>query len=229
MTATTTKTAHAARAVAAGSQSTTILKASEALFEAGGKKVLNETLRSGLREGVEEVARAGLAEVAPKAVADLLIEGSKQLTVESGKAGGKAAAGQIATTAARSGATEVARTTGKEVAKEVTRTAGKEAAKAAGKEVAKGIGRAAAVGGVLDGDIGTAEAVHKYRKGELDGGEAALHAVKETATGAAASGAGVAVVAAVVAFTGPVGWAAALAIGGGTSIAAKLGLNSLFG
>ncbi len=225
MSATTSKNINTARVYVTASQAAKIIRASEVLFEAGGKQLINETLHTTVREGVEEVAKAVLSEAAPQILVDTASQGMKQLTLETTKTAGKAATKQVASTAAKQTATEVAKTAGKETAKAVT----KEASKTAMKEVAKGIGRAAALGGAIDAVVGTAEAIYKYNKGEMDGEEAALHAVKETATGAMASGAGVAAVALVVACTGPVGWAGTLVIAGGTSVAAKLGFNSFFG
>ena len=123
------------------------------------------------------------------------------------------------------GAGHVARAAGAQL----SRAGGRELLKVSAKQVAKGMARAATVGAVLDGCVGAGEAIYKVSKGEMAPRNAWRHVAKEAGTGAAATAAGVGLVAAVVTLVGPVGAAATVVIAGGGSVAAKVGLNAIVG
>ncbi len=200
MTYTTDETANTLRATIAGSQATTILPASEVLFEAGGRLFLDEPARQAIRSGAEVGARRALGDIVPRIVVDVGAE-------------------------AVPAAATLAQETAGQVVKTTTRETARAAARVAAGQVLRGVGRAAALGGAMDAVIGGAEATIRYRRGDLDRRSAARHVARETATGALASGAGVAAVAGVVALTGPIGALSAAAVAGGTAIAAKLALS----
>jgi hypothetical protein len=94
-------------------------------------------------------------------------------------------------------------------------------ARVAGKEILKGATKAAGIGLVLDGAIAGVEAIGAVRDGSLDRREAAKYVVKEAATGAVATGAGVLLGAGLVALTGGVAAPVVFAVAAVGSIGAK--------
>jgi hypothetical protein len=87
------------------------------------------------------------------------------------------------------------------------------AARMAAKEVLKGAGRAGGFGLVVDGAVASLDAVVAIRDGSMDKKSASLHVMKEAATGALATGAGVLLGAGMVALTGGAAGTLVFAIG----------------
>jgi len=106
-----------------------------------------------------------------------------------------------------------------------TAAVAKGTARAAVREIAKGAGKAAGIGFVVDGAFATVESVVRVRAGTMDKNEAVSHVVKEAATGAAATGAGVLLGAGLVALTGGVAAPVVFAVGALGSIGAKRALR----
>lgn len=200
------------RAKIAGSQAVAVQAAAETLFETGGRKLLAEGTQQTIREFAEQSAKATLGSLAPQA----LSSASKVMTA------GTARVAEMA---------EVAASSTKALSRAIAGEAGplvvREAAKTAAKEVLKGVGKAAGVGLVVDGVFGGIQAATAYRKGEMTGKQAAVHTTKEAATGALATGAGVALAAGVVALTGGIAAPVVFVIGAGGAIGAKHGLRRL--
>ncbi len=103
----------------------------------------------------------------------------------------------------------------------ITRGAVRGAAATAARQIGRAAGRAAALGFVLDGGIAAVDAVRRVRRGEASRGQAAKHVAREAVAGAVATGAGVLAVSAVVALTGGIGAPAAFFLGAGASMSAK--------
>ena len=196
--------AHKMRAGVAGAESVACKAAAEILFETGGKKILTEASKDMLRSSVVEGTEKVLSTVAPEL--------------------GRKAAGVIG----KGGAKTLAKTAGETAVCESGKAVARESAKAASRTILRSAGRAAGLGAIIDGGFGLAEGVYRYSKGEMDAGEACIHAGKEAGKGAAASVAGVALAAGVVALTGGLAVPLVFSIGAGTSIAAKIGLDRLF-
>ena len=78
---------------------------------------------------------------------------------------------------------------------------------------------------MVDGAFATVESVVRVRAGTMDKNEAVSHVVKEAATGAAATGAGVLLGAGLVALTGGVAAPVVFAVGALGSIGAKRALR----
>jgi hypothetical protein len=238
----------AIRANVAGSQAVAVHVAAEQLFHAGGKELLAEGSRQAVRELAERSAKATLAVIAPqaflavpKAVATAA-EAAGAAASTAGSTLGTAAstAGSVASAAASAaesvaGAAASAAETVTSAAQAITRAIGGEAApliarevtKTAAKEVLKGVGRAAGIGFVIDGVFGGVKAALAYKNGEMTRKEAAIHTGKEAATGALATGAGVALVAGLVAVTGAVTAPLAFVVAAGAAIGTKHGLRRL--
>jgi hypothetical protein len=158
-------------AIIAGGRAAHVMSPSAALFEAGGRLVLDE----GTKTLVRTAAQRGAEHAFGYAGGPLL--GPATITRLPG----------MLTTAV-----------------DVASTAGPLAVRAAAKEVLKGAGRASGFGFAIDGAIASVEALVAVRDGTMDRRGAALHAAREAATGAASTGAGVLLGAAVVALTGRV-------------------------
>ena len=173
--------------------------AAQALYEAGGKRVLAEAVQSAVRKACTRGALDVVSVMAPT----ILIEGVsettaaampsvlRQLTV----ATGKAAAG--------------------------------ETARMAGKQILRGAVRVGGVGMLIDGAFGVVAGIRGYRGGTMTGKQAALHTATEAGTGAVSSATGVALAAGVIALTGTLAAPAVIAIGAGGALATKLGLGRL--
>lgn len=210
---TTRSEANALRAAAAATGAIACHEAATAMFEAGGKELIHEAGQKLLREGAEQACKRVLETSAPQVLAKAAEEAAKQI--------GSTAAKEVATSTATQAATQVTTTVARE-AVELT-------AKQVTGQVLKSVGGAMGIGAVVDGAFASAEAAHGLWTGKMGAGDAAIHVVKESATGAAATGVGVAAGIALVALTGPVSVPLLIVISGGTSLAAKFGLKSLFG
>lgn len=198
----------ALRSRVAGVEAVAVLTAAGALFRAGGHRVLP----AGAREVVQEVtgqAAQRFVAAAPK----MMLAGTAAAPASAAATGLGASAAPALARAATSMAPEGALLARGALAKTVAR--------AAGREVAKGVGRAAAVGLVLDGVIGGAEAIVAYRRGRITRREAYVHTATEALTGAAATGAGVALAAGAVAVTGGLGAPVVFAVAAAGAIGTK--------
>lgn len=196
----------------AGSGAVAVREAAEMLFAMGGRKLLSEGTRAGLRSAVVKNSTLIVDALAPglshgareasKLVAEQGVQQTGALVVEaSAKRAGRAAL----TRGVPAAATALA----------------EETAKAAGREVLKGAGKAAGIGFVIDGAIGAYEGISAVRRGEMTRNDAIAHTAKEASTGAVATGVGVLLAAGLVAVTGGVAAPVAFAVGAGGAIGAK--------
>jgi hypothetical protein len=201
--ATTSSKINAIRASIAARHALTITGAAGQMFGAAGSRLLGAATRASLAGTVLLRSATPLRQVT-----ELLSEG--------------VAAAELSGAATAANAGRVA-------GGQLTRGAGRQLLKTSAKQVAKGMARAAAVGAVVDGVVGAGEALYKISKGEMAPRNAWRHIAKETGTGAAATAAGVGLVAAVVTLVGPIGAGTTVVLAGGGSVATKLGLNAIVG
>ncbi len=197
---TTGRVVNGLRGQIVASEVAAVTSAAETLFQEVGQHLLSETSRQTLRSAAEEGATQMLEHAAPGLLTQAAGGAAKTLPKAVSSAG-----------------------------RDLARATSREVVKAASKEVLKGAGRAAGLGFVLDGAVAAVEAVHGYQTGQLNGGEACTHVVREASTGAVASGGGVLVAAGLVALTGGTAALPLAAVAVGSSIGIKLGLKSLFG
>lgn len=190
----------ALRAVVAGGGAAGVIHSSLALFEAGGKAILDESSKRVVRQVAERGANAALA-----AVSHPLFLPAKAIVENPA-----AALGRSGVSAARAIGSSGA-----------ARVVGKTALRFAGKEVLKSAGRAAGIGLAIDGAFAGIEAIVAVRNGTMDRKEATRHVVTEAATGAVATGAGVLLGAGLVALTGGVAAPVVFAVGALGSIGTK--------
>src|SRR5207249_11367365 len=111
------------RTVCVASEAVSIRAAAEVLFETGGKRILSEVSRQGLRRGVENACEEVLTALRSELLTGEVLQAIEKIGAE---AAGPGARDVLAFTA-RQGLSSGAR----------------EAARAAAKQVARGIGRAA--------------------------------------------------------------------------------------
>lgn len=188
-------------ATVAGAGAVAVKLSAEFLFEVGGRKILTESAKQTLRQAVAGTAKGMLDTALPGGLGELAHEGVRKLSM----------------------ATE-ALATSSVPARAITYVGGKASrrlALSATSNILKGATKAAGVGLVVDGVIGGIEATRAYRKGEMTKREAAAHVAKEAATGAVATGMGVAVAAGLVAVTGGLASPLVFAVGAGASMGAK--------
>ena len=95
-------------------------------------------------------------------------------------------------------------------------------------EIARLCGRAGVAGAVVDGSMGTVQAVKAVREGKLDNAGAAKHIAAEAGCGFVTSSAGTAGTVAVYMITGSMG-PAALVLGMGASIGSRWAYRKLIG
>jgi len=186
----------------AGQGALGVQHAAQALYEAGGKRLLHE----GLQAGVQRLCTRASLETMTVLAPTLLASG-----VASGVAESVAAAvppGLRALTVA-------------------TGAAAVQTVRAASAQVLRGALRAGGVGLVIDGAIGAVSGLWAYRRGTMTGKQACMHTVREAGTGAVATATGVALAAGVIALTGTLAAPTVLAIGAGGALASKLGLTRL--
>ena len=74
-----------------------------------------------------------------------------------------------------------------------------QGARAAGRQILRGVSTAAAAGAVIDGGVALVQAIKRVRAGSMTRKEAATHVAREASTGAAATAAGTAAAAMLVA------------------------------
>jgi hypothetical protein len=99
----------------------------------------------------------------------------------------------------------------------------------AGRQLLRGVTAAAGAGALIDGGWALASAVRRMRAGKMTGRQAAVHVVREAGKGAAATAAGTAAAALLVALTGGVAAPAVFVVGGAASLGAKMGLDAWLG
>lgn len=187
---------NALRAVVAGKGAARVIASSVALFEAGGKHVLDEGARSMVRAAAEKGAESALAMAAGPLLgpAAMLAKRPVAMLAQSAKA---------------------------------ARTVAPIAARTAGRELMKGAGKAAGVGFVIDGAVAGVEAVVAMRNGSMTQERAVRYVVREAATGALATGAGVLLGASLVALTGGIAAPVVFAVGALGATGAKRLLRRL--
>lgn len=182
----------------AGQGALGVQQAAQALYAAGGKRLLHE----GLQAGVQRLCTRGALDTVTLLAPTLLVEG--------------AAEAAAAAVPSRLRALTVA-----------TGTATAQTARAAGAQVLRGALRAGGVGLVIDGALGAVSGLWAYRHGTMTGKEACVHTATEAGTGAVSTATGVALAAGVIALTGGLAAPTVLAIGAGGALATKLGLTRL--
>jgi hypothetical protein len=181
----------ALRSAIAGTAGASLRDAAEALFEAGGRKVLPLAVQRAVRSTVEQEA------------ARLLTAGG--LLQQSASAAGRIAEG---------GAGAV-------------RATALQGARAAGRQILRSVGSAAAAGALVDGGWATVQAVARVRSGSMSQRDAVVHVAQEAGTGAAATAAGAATAALLVAMTGGVAAPAVFMVAAAATLGAKMGLDAL--
>ncbi len=199
------KTSHQYSATLAGAAAVSLGPAGKVLYEAGGRKIVNQGGRRALEWFIEEIGRAGLVRAAPRLATQVFEETATQVV-------------STGSVLARSGA---------DVVRSVRAgfpAASSSGARAAVGQVAAGVGRAAGVGVVIDGTFGAVEAARQYRTGDMDGGQACRHVAKEAGTGAAASAVGVVAGVTAVAVVGTLSAPAVFTVGFLGAVGTKLGL-----
>lgn len=95
--------------------------------------------------------------------------------------------------------------------------------------IGAGVGRGMVGGGVLDGVVGGAVGAWRWSTGEWTGQQAAQHTAREAVSGAVGAGAGVAVAALAVLFTGGLATPVLIAVSTTTSMAAKAAVRERLG
>lgn len=182
----------------AGQAALGVQHAAQALYEAGGKRLLGQTLQA----GVQRICTRGALDTITVLAPTLLVEGAAE------------AAASAVPPALR--ALTVA-----------TGTAAVQTAKAAGAQVLRGALRAGGVGLVIDGALGAVTGLWAYRRGSMTGKQVCMHTMTEAGTGAMSTATGVALAAGVIALTGGLAAPTVLAIGAGGALATKLGLTRM--
>jgi hypothetical protein len=178
----------ALRGAIAGSRGVSLRTTALTLFEAGGRRVLPESVQRAVRGAVESEASkvllgAGLLEPGASPVVRLLEGGTARVVAVEG-------------------------------------------ARAASRQILRTVGAAAGAGAVVDGGWALVQAVRGIRRGALTRREAVLHVAREAGTGAAATAAGTAAAALLVAVTGGVAAPAIFMVGAAASLGAKVGLDA---
>jgi len=181
----------------AGQGALGVQHAAQALYEAGGKRLLSD----GVQAGVRRICTRGALDTITVLAPTLLVAGAAE-------------AGMSATPGLRALTLSVG-------------TAATQTARAAGAQVLRGALRAGGVGLVLDGAFGAVAGLRAYRRGAMSGREVCVHTVTEAGTGAVSTATGVALAAGVIALTGALAAPTVLAIGAGGALATKLGLTRL--
>jgi hypothetical protein len=187
----------------AGQGALGVQHAAQALYEAGGKRLLGESLQA----GVQRICTRGALDTITVLAPTLLVEGAAS-----------AAAASAAASAIPPGLRALTVATG---------TAAVHTARAAGAQVLRGALRAGGVGLVIDGALGAVSGLWAYRRGSMTGKQVCMHTVTEAGTGAVSTATGVALAAGVIALTGALAAPTVLAIGAGGALATKLGLTRL--
>ncbi len=181
----------------AGQGALGVQHAAQALYEAGGKRLLHEGLQAGVQRMCTRASLETITVLAPT----LLVEGMAE--------GAAAVPSGLRALTVATGAAAV------------------QTARAAGAQVLRGALRAGGVGLVIDGAVGAVSGLWAYRRGTMTGKQACLHTVREAGTGAVSTATGVALAAGVIALTGTLAAPTVLAIGAGGALASKLGLTRL--
>ena len=181
------------RGAAAGAEAIAARGAAQALFEAGGRRVLPATVQHAVRTAVESQS------------ARLLTADAGKRLLESGVAA--AALGESS----------------------VVRTLAAQSVRRAGRQLLRGVTAAAGAGALIDGGWALVSAAKRMRAGTMSGRQAALHVAREAGTGAAATAAGTAAAALLVALTGGIAAPAVFVVGGAASLGAKMGLDAWLG
>lgn len=181
----------------AGQGALGVQHAAQALYEGGGKDLLDSTLQAGVRRLCTRGARGAVSVLAPTLLSEGAAEAAtavppmlRALTVSAGTITG-------------------------------------QTARAAGAQVLRGALRSGGVGLVIDGAIGAVTGALAYRRGSMTGKQACVHTAIEAGTGAVSTATGVALAAGVIALTGALAAPTVLVIGAGGALATKLGLGRL--
>jgi hypothetical protein len=183
----------------AGQGALGVQHAAQALYDAGGKRLLATSLQEGVRRACTRGAVDTVTVLAPT----LLIDGAAE------------AAASAVPPMLRALTVSASAVTG-------------QTARAAGAQVLRGAMRSGGVGLVIDGAIGAVTSALAYRRGTMTGKQACVHTAIEAGTGAVSTATGVALAAGVIALTGTLAAPTVLAIGAGGALATKLGLVRLF-
>lgn len=172
--------------------------AAQALYEAGGNRLLAGAVQTAVRRACTRGALDVVTLMAPT----LLIEGVSETA---------AAAVPSVLRQLQVGSAAVAAGT----------------ARVATGQILRGAMRVGGVGLLIDGAFGAFTGVRAYRRGTMTGKQAALHTATEAGTGAVSTATGVALAAGVIALTGGLAGPAVMAIGAGGALVTKLGLGRL--
>lgn len=164
-------------AFVAGREAVARQGAALALYEAGGKRLLSDSARETLREGLDRGVRSMLG----SSIVDLF--------VDAGVRSAKRLAGSAGTDLVQAGGAALAK-------------GARGTALTATRSIGAGMGRAAGAALVIDGAVGAVDAVRKLRRGEIGRRQALGHVCRCAAKGAVASAAGVGLGAAAVVLTG---------------------------
>jgi hypothetical protein len=111
----------------------------------------------------------------------------------------------------------------------VLRAVAGQTVRRAARQLLRGVSAAAGAGALIDGGWALASAVRRMRAGKMTGRQAAVHVVREAGKGAAATAAGTAAAALLVALTGGIAAPAVFVVGGAASLGAKIGLDAWLG
>ena len=182
----------------AGQGALGVQHAAQALYEAGGKRLLGQSLQA----GVQKICTRGALDTITVLAPTLLVAGAAE-------AAAVALPARLRALTVAAGAATV------------------QTARAAGAQVLRGALRAGGAGLVIDGALGAVSGLWAYRRGSMTGKQACVHTVTEAGTGAVSTATGVALAAGVIALTGVLAAPTVLAIGAGGALATKLGLTRL--
>jgi hypothetical protein len=207
----------AIRSGVAGAQGVASRGAAQALFHAGGRRVLPELVQRAVRGAVEREASR-------------LMAGFGLLERGAASAAASTTASTAASTAASTTASTTASTAASTAASAVPGTAMRavaaQGARAAGREILRGVTVAAGAGALIDGGWALVQAVRGVRRGTMSRKQAAVHVAREATTGAAATAAGTAAAALLVVVTGGVAAPAVFFVGAAATLSAKAGLDA---
>ncbi|HEY8041023.1 MAG TPA: hypothetical protein VIF15_14555 [Polyangiaceae bacterium] len=203
----------AIRSGVAGAQGVASRGAAQALFHAGGRRVLPELVQRAVRGAVEREASR-------------LMAGFGLLERGAASAAASTTASTAASTAASTTASTAASTAASAVPGTAMRAVAAQGARAAGREILRGVTVAAGAGALIDGGWALVQAVRGVRRGTMSRKQAAVHVAREATTGAAATAAGTAAAALLVVVTGGVAAPAVFFVGAAATLSAKAGLDA---
>jgi len=203
------------RAKLAGDAAVAVSLSAVRVFSAGGQRLLGEVTQKAIQASVARAGEQLLTAATPRGLQRFLTLPSTEVV-----GGATRLAAQVLPTSATAEGAVIAGAKSGLTLKKLQPISG-AVIRSASRDVLRGASRAAAIGLLIDGGIGAVEGYLAYRRGRLSRTEALLHAGKEAASGALATGTGVMLAGAAVALTGAMGGPAVFVIGAGGAIAAK--------